>query len=512
MEILTVKNMNFKYPGCENNALTDVSFSINAGDFTVIYGSTGSGKSTILSLLKDESAPKGDINGDISCSCRIGYVCQHPEEQLVTDRVYSELAFSLENAGMSQAEMSKKIAETASYFGIEDWFERETSTLSGGEQQLLNLASAMVTEPDILILDEPASSLDPIAASDFAYALHRLNEELSVTIIVAEHRLDMLLPFCNRLIRLENGKVISEDSPQNIKPDSLLIPSVTKLFFRLKGSGSCPVTVRECRRFIEKLPQKIECRPFSDEYIHSNTGVLEFKNVFFRYDKNSRDILNGLNLTLYENEILCILGGNGSGKSTALKCASGILNPYCGSIRIYNKNIKKYGQNLYDGILSLMPQNIQTVFLKNTVREEFRDSGVDLNNLFYDFSRLLDRHPYDLSGGEQQLTALAKVFASNPKILLMDEPTAGLDEYRKKDLISILHRLKNNGTSILIVTHDVDFAASVGDRCAMFFRGEITAEGTPRNFFSGNSFYTTCISRATRGYADHAVTLEDIII
>ncbi|MBR3716248.1 MAG: energy-coupling factor ABC transporter ATP-binding protein [Clostridia bacterium] len=527
MEILRVENLTFTYPLCEHPAVNDLSFSLESGDFTVLCGATGSGKSTLLKLLKREIAPNGDESGEILfrgrsiCeidSTRIGFVMQHPDEQIVTDKVYSELAFILENSGLEQSVIARRVAEMASYFGIEDWYERDVSTLSGGQKQLLNLASVMVANPDILILDEPTSQLDPIATSDFIATLKKLNRDLSLTVIIAEHRLEELIPICDRMIVMDKGNLIKNGSPREIiaelEKDSALIslvPSGARLYHMLSAKGICPLTVREGRNFIESRYNNVTRSLAKTEYSHSAKSALEFKDVYFRYERHLPDVLKGLSFTVYENEIFCILGGNGSGKTTSLSCAAGIRKVYSGKIKIFGKKISDYsGQTLYQNCLTLLPQDVQSLFLRNTVREELIDAKADVSKLPFDLSHLLDKHPYDLSGGEQQLLALAKVLATNPRIILMDEPTKGLDANKKNTLIKIVHTLKASGVTVVIVTHDVEFAALCSDRSALFFRGDIVSVGTPREFFSENNFYTTAASRMSKGYFDNAVTVEDI--
>lgn len=527
MEILTVEDLSFTYPMCETPAVRNASFSIASGEFIVLCGATGSGKSTLLRLLKRELAPKGTEEGkilfrgkpinDIPAE-RIGFVTQRPDEQIVTDRVYSELAFGLENLGLPQDTIARRVAEMASYFGIEDWFERDISTLSGGQKQLLNLASVMVMDPDIIILDEPTSQLDPVATSDFFNTLKKLNREFSLTVIIAEHRLEEVIPICDRLLVMDSGALLGNGAPRDIiselpegSPLLGFMPTAARLHRMLGSNAECPLTVGEGRRFIESEYSNRITRLETSPYTHSDVKALEFKNVYFRYEKNAPDVLRDLSFTVYEGELFCILGGNGSGKTTALSCASAIRKIYSGQIRVFGKKLREYtGQSLYRDCLSLLPQDVQNVFLCNTVQEELEDAKADLNSLPFELSHLLKKHPYDLSGGEQQLLALAKVLATKPRLLLLDEPTKGLDAEKKDFLANILQKLKTEGVTILAVTHDVEFAARYADRCALFFRGSIASSGEPHEFFSKNCFYTTAAARMTRGYFDNTVTVEDI--
>ncbi len=528
MAILSVEHLSFTYPQCTQPALEEISFTVQKGEFIAVCGATGSGKSTLLRMLKRELTPLGKCTGNVmfagtplaeltarDAAAKIGFVMQKPEQQIVTDKVWHELAFGLENLGVPKPAMARRIAEMASYFGIEDWYDKDVSTLSGGQKQLLNLAAVMVMQPSLLILDEPTAQLDPIAASDFIATVKRLCEELSLTVIMVEHRLEEVVPVCDRLMVLENGRLTHLDPPRKViaalhdKPELLCaMPAAARLCAALSVTDPCPLTVREGRAFLEShcknevhtLPLPSDAAPLAP--------ALEFRDVFFRYERPLPDVLQELTLTVHTQEIFCILGGNGSGKSTALRAAAGLHRPYHGSIRIFGKDLRGK-QSLYRNCLAMLPQDVQTVFLKNTVREELAECGDADRALPFDIRHLYDKHPYDLSGGEQQLAALAKVLAQKPKLLLLDEPTKGLDAHAKLRFIRILNALKAEGMTIVIVTHDVELAALCADRCAMFFRGRVVSVDTPHRFFSENSFYTTAVSRMTRGFFDHAVTVED---
>lgn len=530
MEILKIENLSFSYPNSKHKILDDISFSIEAGDFVTLIGATGSGKSTLMRLLKRELAPIGEIEGrifyrgtpqdalsDYDSACKIGYVMQRPEQQIVTDKVWHELAFPLENMGLPQNNIRRRVAEMASYFGISEWFEKDVSELSGGQKQLLNLASVMVMQPDVLLLDEPTSQLDPIAANDFLNTVRKLNQEMGLTVLLIEHRLEEALPMSDRVLVLEDGKLIM-DQPSQVACDELrnhprlidAMPGAVRLYHALASGGSCPITVREGRRYLRTHSKNNVRKLEMNEADRPREWALDFKNVYFRYGREYPDVLQALDLRIGVGEVYCFLGANGSGKSTLMKIASGLRKPYSGSVRIFGKKLQDYkGQSLYQNCVSLLPQDAQTVFLKSTVRDELREVHADLENLPYSLDHLMDRHPYDLSGGEQQLVALAKVLASKPRLLLLDEPTKGIDAHAQKAILKIIADLKKSGITVVIVTHDVEFAAKCADRCALFFRGSIVSEDIPSKFFDENSFYTTTTNRICRGWFEGVATVED---
>lgn len=552
MEVLSVQNLTFKYPNQEKNSLENVSFTVNSGDFILVCGESGCGKTTLLKMLKKELAPFGEKSGEIIfsgendetySSAEIGFVMQNPENQIVTDKVYKELAFGLENKAEKSEKIRLKTAEMASYFGIESIFRSDTSTLSGGQKQMLNLASIMVTNPQLLILDEPTSQLDPIAADEFIATLKKLNSEFGLTIIISEHRLEKLFPISDRVLMLNNGKVLCFDEPKNVvriitsdfeKKDAekamLSMPCASRIFYELspfaKKETACPLTVKEGKNFLLDNFTSVKSDCESKAYTHNEEKAVELKNVWFRYERNSKDIMRGVNLTVYSGELFCILGGNGTGKTTALTVLSGINKPYRGKIFIKGKNIKDYKNgSLYKGVLGFLPQNPQTVFVCDTVLDDMKEllKANDIpKNLHSELiektaktlsvTELLNKHPYDLSGGEQQKCAIAKLLLLRPQILLLDEPTKGLDAYSKKSLADLLQKLKAKGITIITVTHDIEFAAEYADRCGLYFDGEIISADTPQSFFSKNSFYTTTAASISRGIYDNAVTCNDVVM
>ncbi len=527
MALLTVENLSFTYPQNAQATLENISFSLEKGDFLLMCGATGSGKSTLLRCLKRELRPQGTLKGrllyqgealdeldEAKSAQLIGFVGQRPEQQLVTDKVWHELAFGLENLGCDQQFIRRRVAETAAYFGLEALFDRNTATLSGGQKQLVNLAAVMAMQPEILLLDEPTAQLDPIAAEAFLTTVQKLNRELSLTVILIEHRLEEALPLSGRVLALEGGSVLAFDetrqAARQLRAHPLLrqaLPAATRLSACLE-TPTCPLTVREGRALWAE--QRI--RPFDlPEEVPTpvQEAALRFSDVYFRYQKASDDVLRGLSFRAEAGEVTCLLGGNGSGKSTALGCAAALLRPYAGRIEVFGKPLKAYrGQALYQGVLAMLPQDVQTLFLASTVREELQ--GIDTSAFPLDFTPHLDKHPYDLSGGEQQALGLCKALACRPRLLLLDEPTKGLDAQARDRIAALLRALKVQGLSIVCVTHDVDFAAACADRCALFFRGEIVSMQPPRAFFAENAYYAPAVGRMLRGLCDGVMTVEEV--
>ena len=530
MEILALENLSFRYPAEEKDVLSNISFSLDEGDFCVLCGGSGCGKTTLMKLLKRELAPHGARTGAIrfcgkeqselsarESAAGIGFVLQNPEAGIVTDKVWHELSFGLENLGYDADYIRLRVGEMANYFGIAHMFREGTAHLSGGQKQLLSLASAMAMSPKLLLLDEPTSQLDPIAAADFIATLKKINRELGTTVIVAEHRLEELFPIADKVLVLEGGKLAAFGSPQYVckklmgAPISQGFPTAARIYGKLGGRGeSIPLTVRDGRRFLEG--NFAPCKNELSTPKCAGKEALLLSEIHFRYEKSSPDILRGVNLSLYEGELFCLLGANGAGKSTVLRASAGLIKPYRGKVRSFGKRA------------AMLPQNAVSVFIKNTVREDFEDilavhgakkesfhARIEAVAEKLGVAHLLSKHPYDLSGGEAQKCALAKVLLTEPQILLLDEPTKAIDPAAKRGLAAILRALTAEGIAVLAVTHDVEFAAENADRCALFFDGEVLAPKAPQSFFSANNFYTTAASRISRGIFENAVTEADIV-
>ncbi|HWQ71213.1 MAG TPA: energy-coupling factor transporter ATPase [Desulfitobacteriaceae bacterium] len=570
MAFLQIENLSFSYPDAAGQALDNVSLEIEEGEMVVLCGVSGCGKSTLLRHLKREVAPHGRKRGVIyyagnllenlpprTSAAEIGFVMQNPETQIVTDLVWHELAFGLENLGLSNPEIRRKVAEMASFFGIDAWFRKPVAELSGGQKQILNLAAVMAMQPRVLLLDEPTAQLDPIAAQELIGIITKINRDLAVTVILAEHRLEEAFPRADQVVVMDKGRVIWAGEPAKI--DLMLeqeaghaiskgLPSPIRIYSGIQR-GNCPLTVREGRSWLNELlasagrdlagepvrglnregakQQKLSKLKANQDKaaVPGRPAAVELKQVWFKYEREGQDILRGVSLQAYPGQVLGILGGNGTGKTTMLGVMAGLLKPYRGQVAIAGRKITEFKSGeLYRNNLVLLPQNPKALFVHDTVREELEEAvnlqkpgqeaaAREIENITaeLDIRDLLSRHPYDLSGGEQQKAALAKLLLLKPKVVLLDEPTKGLDASSKEGLAKILSDLRRKGVTVVLVTHDLEFAAEYADACAMMFDGDIVSSGTAGEFFAGNSFYTTAANRMARGLFPQAVTCKDVI-
>ena len=541
MQTFTITDLSFTYPTESVPALQNVSLSIEAGSFTVLCGRSGCGKSTLLRQLKPILQPHGTQTGTIlfegkslsslsqrTQSARIGFVLQNLDAQLVTDKVWHELAFGLESLGLSTPVIRRRVAEIASFFGIQNWFYKPVCELSGGQKQLVNLASVMALEPSVLLLDEPTSQLDPIAATDFLSTLGRINRELGTTIILSEHRLEDALALSTNVVFLERGRILDTGTASEVgsrlkaagSDMFSAMPVPMRIYAGVPNDLPCPVTVAQGRQWLQAFSEThplCPVPPAAPSEKREGPAAVELDEAFFRYDKQSPDVVKALTLRAYPGELLAILGGNGTGKSTTMGLISGIHRAYRGKVSVLGTAPQEV-----PGKIALLPQDPQTLFVKNTVIEDLlsvlddapkdRRKALALEKArLCELMELLERHPYDLSGGEQQRAALCKVLLREPEVLLLDEPTKGLDAEFKRVFARIIRRLCARGVCVIMVSHDAEFCASYASRCAMFFDGAIVAEGTPREFFSSGSFYTTSASRMARGLLPGAITPEDVI-
>ena len=549
MDCFTISGLTFSYPDQTLKALDGLNLSVRQGEFVTLMGPSGCGKSTLLRQLKTVLAPHGKLNGEIlfegipledigqrEQSARIGFVMQNPDNQIVTDKVWHELAFGLESLGYDTPTIRGRVSEMTSFFGIQTWFYKNVAELSGGQKQLLNLASIMAMQPSVLILDEPTSQLDPIAAADFLATVGKINRELGTTVIMTEHRLEEVFPMSDRVLVMDKGQIICDGTPWQVGSELrslghsmfLSMPTPMRVYAAVPNDYNCPVTVRDGRLWLDKFASNHEIKipDYSSDNGVKKDGnpVIELRDVWFKYEKDLPDVLRGLSFKAFKGEFLAILGGNGTGKTTTLSLISGINRPYRGKVYLEGDEGLKQQDKLYFGLLGVLPQNPQALFVKKTVKEDLleilkksrlsqeqKESKIVRVSSLCRLNELLSRHPYDLSGGEQQRAALAKVLLLEPKILLLDEPTKGLDAEFKEVFAGILQRLLNRGVAVIMVSHDIEFCAKYAHRCAMFFDGNIVTDNSPHDFFSGNSFYTTAANRMSRHLIPGAITAEDVI-
>jgi len=588
LETYRITDLSFTYPNREAPALDGINLSIKRGAFVVIAGPSGCGKTTLLRQLKPSLAPHGAKYGGIyfentileelqprDAAARIGFVLQSPENQIVTDKVWHELAFGLESLGVSTPEIRLRVAEVASFFGMQTWFHRPVTELSGGEKQMLALGSVMAMQPSVLILDEPTSQLDPIAAGEFIQAIGRINRDLGVTVVLTEHRLAEVFPLATKAIVLDKGRVIAQGSPREVglgllqrggqhKGMFLAMPTPMRVWAaatsvrvslpdkaqdiaNIKGTPAigCPITVREGVDWLtmyvrENIPHGytssrsiINTQPNSNPMpsdlitpVASDTPssptnpvssatptsppAISLNEVWFRYAKNLPDILKGVSFTASYGEITAILGGNGTGKTTTLGIITGQNKPYRGKVKSHRQvyALPQNPQALFTA--KTLYKDLAEIFQGNTTPHDIKTKIDDVTKLCR-LDGLLQSHPYDLSGGEMQRAALAKLLLLEPKILLLDEPTKGLDAEYKQEFAKILKKLAAAGVAIVMVSHDIEFCAQHTHRCALFFDGNIITENTPRAFFNRNSFYTTSANKMARHILPDAITVEDIV-
>ena len=579
MNLVEIKDFGFSYPESSRKVLEHVNLNIKEGTLNVIMGRSGCGKSTLLRQLKSVLAPAGEKEGKIlyrnipledtdhrTQSQEIGFVMQNPDNQIVTDKVWHELAFGLESLGYDNATIRLRVAEMASYFGIQKWFYKNVSELSGGQKQLLNLASVMAMHPSLLILDEPTSQLDPIAASDFLETVKKINRDIGTTVLLTEHRLQDIIPYADRVFVMDEGTLFLEGTPREIGTKLkeqhhgmfLSMPVPMQIYAGTESALTCPLTVSEGRQWIreyikekgikkEKIQQANQRLERQGEKNKNETAglfghfkrqkentppAIQMKDVWFRYEKDSPDVIQNLSLEVKKGEFYAMVGGNGTGKSTTLSLLGRVHQPYSGRIYLDGKDLRSFSdRELYCGYLGVMPQNPQSIFLKKTVLEDLysvigrkkekpsneypismkKEKAIEGIVSLTHLEGLLNRHPYDLSGGEQQRLALAKVLLLRPKILLMDEPTKGMDAEYKEELGSILKKLQSHGMTIFMISHDVEFVAEYADTTGLFFEGNVVTSKKTRDFFAGNNFYTTAANRMARGLFPEAVTGKDVV-
>lgn len=458
---LAYDDVTFRYPGSHGDVLSGVSMAVPAGAFALLVGGTGSGKSTLLSLAKPQIAPAGDRAGQVRVfgrpvddldgaeACEVGYVFQDPDNQIVCDSVWHEMAFGLENLGTPQGEMRRRVAEASYFFGMGPWFHSDTDALSGGRKQLLALASTLVMQPRVLLLDEPTAQLDPIAARNFLHALFRVNRELGCTVVVATHEPELMADYATCAFELVDGAVRAVENLGRFKCEAALA----------ERGALCDANA----------PAAVSAR-----------------GAWFRYGRDDDWVLRGLDLEVRQGEVHALVGGNGCGKSTLLALIAGTRRAQRGEVRsaISAK--------------AMLPQDPKALFAEERVDEELMEwahiggYGADEVQAMMGELGVADRadlHPYDLSGGQRQMLALGKLLLVHPRLLLLDEPTKGLDRAAREHVAGMIEAARRDGVTVIVSTHDLAFVRRVADRVSLMFDGELACTEPVGEFFRNNLFY-----------------------
>ncbi len=556
MALLEFKNLDFRYAGSDRNVLKGINLTVESGELILITGVSGSGKTTLMKHMVSSMIPCGQRSGEMNIAdgLFVGYVGQNPDDQIVTDKVWHELAFGLENMGLPSDEIRRRSAETAAYFGISGWYQRETDKLSGGQKQILNLAAVMAMKPAVLVLDEPTAQFDPIAAEHFLETVLKLNRELGTTVVMSEHCTERVFSEADRVVMMYEGMILEQGSPSDVaerladSERNLWLPVAAQIALAIYSdmySGICskapleqthtpvkkartiPFTTRDGRKWISEFMKgravdkqardRGERQDNKSSAATVSTDAVVAKNVTFRYLRYDANVLEKLSFKAYKGEILALLGGNGSGKTTLLKLIAGVRKCVDGSIKCTGKTV-------------LLAQNPISMFTEISVEEELADIMTDKGNTWVkalsreeklakidemmDFMGLQEvrtNNPLDISGGQQQKLALAKALLLKPDILLLDEPAKGIDPVFKRELGTLLKVLADEGKTIILVSHDLEFCGEYADRCGLLFDGQLVSLSDTKAFFTGNSYYTTVAGRLTEGLLEGCVTSADVV-
>ena len=553
--VLSCEHVSFCYPRQTDNAIEDISFSIGEAEFVVLCGQSGCGKTTLLRHFKKNQIPFGTGSGklyyrgsdletmdDRESASRIGFVGQNPDTQLVTDKVWHELAFGLENLGVPGEQIRRRTAEIAQYFGMESWFRRPVSELSGGQKQLLNLASVVIMQPDVLLLDEPTAQLDPIGTGRFLDTLRRLNRDLGTAVLLSEQRLEEVVPMADRVLIMHQGHLVADAVPgqcaakleayERDHNEALPIASAMPVAVRVwkachyRDEANSPVSIRQGKSWLADHVRKtgqpgepIKSAVSDRHPCHTAKRAVSEPALFvdrlcFGYQKDQR-VLEDFTMRVPKGMLYAVVGGNGSGKSTALKAIMGICKPRRGKVKAAGK-------------IRFLAQNPKSLFTELTAAEELmamllpENGGAGLKEAdrtqrvgemlsYLELTAQREQNPMDLSGGQQQRLALGKLLLTEPDILLLDEPTKGLDGAFKEKLAEFLKDLCSKGKTVVLVSHDMEFCARYADQCGLLFDGQLISEGETRAFFRENVFYTTAAQRMSRGVCGDCLLAEDII-
>ncbi|NLT35436.1 MAG: energy-coupling factor ABC transporter ATP-binding protein [Gaiellales bacterium] len=550
--LIEFRSVSYSYPdGCLG--LRDINLKIGEAEVVLLLGASGCGKSTLLRAVNGlvPHFAGGTFGGQVrvgGCdtrSCRprdlatmVGMVFQDPESQAVMTTVEREIAFGLENMGIPAPAIGRLVEESLVSLGLSRLRRASLATLSGGELQKVALAAVLALQPQIILLDEPTSQLDPVSAEELLSALRRLSEDTGSTILLAEHRVDRCLHLASRVLFLEQGSIVKDAAPRELcswadthKP--LYLPPVTSLLAaspHAQGDGQggksvLPLTVKEARRALgDRGLTARRVRPPLAPSSHRGVARIVAHGLTVGYPPDA-PVLDGLSLAIHEGEFTALMGENGSGKSTLIRHLMGLSRPLAGQVMLGGTPIESLPAAQRATRCALLTQNPRDYFVKDTVEEELRYSltlrgmgGVELEaeqariTQELHLQGLLDRHPRDLSGGERTRAALGLVAAGHPDVLVLDEPTRGLDPETKLLLGTVLKDWVGTGTAVLLVTHDVEFAARFADRVVILGDGGIVADGPAGEVLDGSLFFSTQINRLLRRSLPGVLVVEDVAL
>lgn len=540
-ELIKTDHLTFTYPDQKVPVIADITLQIERGQFVVIAGATGSGKTTLINHFKKELMPNGDRQGGVFINHRpiadlsklesartVGYVGQDPTVQPIMSTVIDELAFSLENVGEPSTEIERRIAELANYLGLDQLLHQPIEALSGGQLQLVNLASVLILRPEVILLDEPAAQLDPLSTQHFFEVLNRIHEELGITIVMTEHHLGSVLALTDRLILLQDKRVSFDGSPRNglakmaVDPKlQYFVPQVSQLFLNTALQlKPLPISVAEGQKLIvdKQLKFRDTMKPTSTS--NFDQSILTARNLTFSFD-HQRNVIDRLDLNVSSGDWLSIVGKNGSGKSTLLSILAGLRIPQHGKAKISNQVVWKMPTGSRIHTVSFLSQTPSLQFGEESVEAELKQQAKELQLEFPDkqvkimvdrlhLGSLLKQSPFDISGGQKQLLGVGLALLAAPTLLILDEPTKGLDPFTKHFLGQILKEVNASGVTILMASHDMEFSAEYATHCAFMFDGHLNTVLPTRDFFANNFFFTTPVNRLLRTQVPMAIQPADV--
>lgn len=548
--MIKIREFSFTYNGADRPALQNINLAIEDGQFVLLTGASGGGKSTLCRCFNGlvphfyggTISGKAEVQGmDIlehpprELATKVGMVFQDPENQLVTTDVEREIAFGLENLGYPKNLIARRIEEALDTVGIARLRFARNNELSGGEQQKVAIASVLALHPEILVLDEPTSELDPQSAEEVLRLLERLNDELGLTVILIEQRLDRVVHLVDRMLVMGDGKIIADGTPGEVMggdTDELGIglPPVIRLMRELPGKdlalNRLPLTVKDARLRLQKVLRGVKAAEFSDG-VPDPEAVLNVDKLWFSYGE--RAVLRNINMDIDRGGFIAIMGRNASGKTTLVKQLNGLLKPSKGRVRLEGVDTRKSTVAELSRQVGYVFQNPNDHLFADTVEDEIafslRNRGADEAQIARAVEGMLDEfelgryrksYPRNLSGGEKQRVALASVLVGEPKVIVLDEPTRGMDFVLKKKLVNYLDDYRRRGNTVIMVSHDVETIAECAQRVVLLSEGRVVVEGSKREVLSKALLFSPQINRLAQalssyGVADTTLTVDEML-